>query len=989
MYRVLLFCLALASAVPALPASAAEPLVALPPIDRRAPPDGPMIFPRIRTIYNLYRNNYQNFYATNWIDRPLFHDSSLYDLPEDRRQRENDVIQFNIAADYGVTGLSMLYHNSAHFKRFQSLMDAAESSRNPGEKVFISMLGYLLKKGPEQAADIFEPVLRRMLASPAAARIGGKLVVGSYGTDCVPPETLGKFLDIMRKRCGDRFYFVAAIASLKGGELSGYAKFRSAFEAGDGRLPASEVEAAKAYLRSYLNVCDGILMNDCNHVDTVNDQFARKFHEEFICRLFDSVLAEPGNEKKLLGLSASLGYINHITGSTQFENGTRTLRESLAAAYAAHPDFIIMPEWNELNENTCLEPTVARSRSTARIVRHRTKGSGALPNDPTDLPDLIVSARAVLKGGDNYFLELLNVPDSGKPEPYTVSGELVDENGGTIKRFPPVAMDPEKLDEKRFTLSAKELSCHLTVKPRLKIRLADSGKEFDLGDGLPVTRYRSSWNTNRICSKQPVRDLAELKKLKIGFRPLGGDEAGFEVAVESGRDKLRNVEILADETVLYSHDRTGRLNPGENEALLHLFYSSIHQITPFPIKIGVTGGTIRRFQDRLRMGDSREDRWENGAELEMSWKSNQNRRGAIFIVTNPDKAVIHVTTPQFQKEFKVSDIIRRGIILDTSHGTIGLGIEQAARALDVPPPIDRNEVAFSTRVKLPGTDAVCFVRIITMSGKSFLAGPYLTPHKPEELTVPLTVFPDSGERVLSLWQRPSQVVDLTYSAANRNGAIVKSGGNASWDATMGGGIEYGGVFSTPRNYAAKFKSMSPAIVEDGGIPVFEFNGDGNYLHFPPEVIPGSSAFTLEFECKPFDLNDQNLFTCRGEYEGMLDVDLVGGKVRCIFRGQLKKGERPYYKTAAVTSPDCLKANAWNRIRVVYDLKEIRLDVNGVEATPVPFSRPGWWPFRPSAFGGWGTKGYFHGRLKYLKVKHVAVTAGKSSPPGETADTVAP
>lgn len=957
--------------------SQAENLVTLPQVERTPKLQAPLLFPRIRTIYNLYRNPYQNFYAIDWLDRPLLHDSSLDILPPDQRELENNIRQLNLAMSYDADGLEMLYHGPSHYLRFLKLIEAAErnlpKNRN---RIFISLLGHILLEGPEKAADQFEPVLRRLMKSPAAIRIDGKVVIASYRTDYVSPDKLDQFLKLLRQRCGDNFYFIATIATLKGKKLTNFIYFSQAFAANHGKLPESEVEAAKDYLRGYLRVSDGLLMNGSNHVDTVDHQFHKDFYDQFICRLFADVLAEPENRGKLLGLSASLGYVNHIAGGHQLENGTRALRESLTAAYSAKPDFIIMPEWNELNENTCLEPGVNRSFSSQRIIRYfAQKAHGKinpLPGDAIDIPNLIVSQRTVLKGGDSFYLELLNVPDSPEQHFYQVTCTLRDECGKVIKNFPPFQFDSGALQEHRITLSPQEVLAHRVINPELEISIPGRSV-IRLSDGLPFTRVQNTWNTNYLCQKQPIRDLAELKSFKVKISPEPNSDVLFDVTAVAEKDKIRNIEILEGDTVVYSYDHSGRLNPGLDDLLLHFYYSSIREIKPFPIKLSVDNGKITYFQDRLRLGDIREDKWERQPEITMNWKSNQNRRGAIFMVNNRKNAVLNITTPLFKETIKLSELEKRGQIVKTSNGTVTFGIEATARAMDLPAPADTSEVTFTTKIKTMNPNPVYRVRLITMSGKSWTKGPYTVPQPEAGRKIDLNFFDSINLVPITVNEDRSRLVDLYYSPTGRNGDIIPGGSGLRWDATLGGGAEYGGVFSTSRSYPDKATNPAPKIVKDGTNELFEFDGVGNYLHFPAEVIPSSSAFTLEFEFKPFSVKNQTLLCCRQEYEGMLEIGIVDRRVQCIFRGRLKEGEKPYYQSVKVTSPLELAAGQWTRVKMVYDLKNIYLSVNGSKPTVTPWSRISWMMFNPASFGGWGkeTKNYFHGQLKYLKVRHYA------------------
>ena len=55
-----LLCLSLLLTTPALAADDQTP-VSLPHVQRKAVLERPLVFPRIRNIYNLYRNFFQNF----------------------------------------------------------------------------------------------------------------------------------------------------------------------------------------------------------------------------------------------------------------------------------------------------------------------------------------------------------------------------------------------------------------------------------------------------------------------------------------------------------------------------------------------------------------------------------------------------------------------------------------------------------------------------------------------------------------------------------------------------------------------------------------------------------------------------------------------------------------------------------------------------------------------------------------------------------------
>ena len=139
-----------------------------------------------------------------------------------------------------------------------------------------------------------------------------------------------------------------------------------------------------------------MLFAGCNHIvertdDMSNYRFGYDFYRNILLPVLASVCNEPKYQGKYLGVSAAQGYFyrKNATGS-QSEEGTLTLRRSLEAALAVEPDFILMPEWNEANENTHIQPTLYNSRAMGRIINHFRGKTETLDTDPVQ-PDLIRS----------------------------------------------------------------------------------------------------------------------------------------------------------------------------------------------------------------------------------------------------------------------------------------------------------------------------------------------------------------------------------------------------------------------------------------------------------------------------------------------------------------------------------------------------------------------------------------------------------------------
>src|SRR5690606_21325866 len=98
--------------------------------------------------------------------------------------------------------------------------------------------------------------------------------------------------------------------------------------------------------------------------------FDADYYREILIPIMKSLLNEPPYRKKYLGLSAYKSHMSPDRGNNLFQDATRTLRNSFEAAMEAQPDVIVLPEWDEQNENTSWRPTTYGSRSNERITRY-------------------------------------------------------------------------------------------------------------------------------------------------------------------------------------------------------------------------------------------------------------------------------------------------------------------------------------------------------------------------------------------------------------------------------------------------------------------------------------------------------------------------------------------------------------------------------------------------------------------------------------------
>ncbi|NMA46916.1 MAG: hypothetical protein GX945_10185, partial [Lentisphaerae bacterium] len=383
-----------------------------------------LFFPRAHLKYNLATNCFRQRQPDDWFDRPLFGDH--YDMPKNEvsfggRQAYLDGVK--ICQDYGMDGFAALIitvsnsYISRMEKMFEWLPENSSFKILPELTIFKDVFGdpvlaqVLSGKLPD-SAGIFDRIFKTALASPHAVRHQGKIVISSYMGDSLPPEDWQKLLAGWRQSYGDSFLFVPEVRMPLYYKCVPYST--------KGGLTQAEIEEMKAALRSYLDVCDGVHFAACNHLAiSPNNRYGNvEFFRNIIVPVMVSVLNEPAYRGKLLGLGIAKGYINHQANSNILEEGTKLLRGTLEAALAANPDYIILVEWNELNENTNLEPTVCEGLTNKHLFRNYL----GLPNvsrtaEPT--PNLVLSIPWARAYGEKLHLELLNLPEEDFPEAYS------------------------------------------------------------------------------------------------------------------------------------------------------------------------------------------------------------------------------------------------------------------------------------------------------------------------------------------------------------------------------------------------------------------------------------------------------------------------------------------------------------------------------------------------------------------------------------------
>jgi len=941
----------------------------LPLSKRKRIADRTYFFGRSQTQYNLYRNYLNNHHIYKWNDRPLFYNRDFWHGEDKKYEAFKDSIlrDIEIIKSYGLDGLASLVHDGEFCQISRNLVYDVYDQIPPQDiKPLLEVTGGSLKecRTRKEKSSLIK-FIGRALKCPSAFRINGKVMVTSYVADLASPEQLRDGLDYAHKIYGDKFVFIADIRIPKAVHLKNWPAFEIAFDKNHGKMPVVEIEAFKSYLRSYLDVCDGIMFVGSNHL-ALNHFFNEKFYREFLIPCFTSVLAEPKYQNKYLGLSASVGYVNPFSGIVKLHDGTRQLRQSLQAAIDANPDFIVMPEWNEVNENTSLQPTILSSKSSQRILKYYTSKNKGLklkpnPGDNPLMPDLIISTPAAVKLGDRLFIELLNIPDSNIKEIYKVDVSLVDEKGKVVKQFPTQSLDASIMQEKRLYFPTEKLGDSLAVYPRVKIKT--SSHNFSFNEGLYPVRVRPTWNWNYCSVRQPLQDIAHMTECKFNISQKSG-KVFFTGSIKCD-EPIATAELLEDETEMFAVDPKREYKLNKNEALIGINWNSRPDINTAKaeVTIEVENGEIRYMENRHRgIGAFFEEplirTGKSSARLPYYRQNCKRRRGGYFIITNKNKAILKVTVKAIGQTFSipVKQIEEAGVYTKQFPiKGVMLRFEVANRLIDTPM-LNKPEANFETNIVPLNKNSVFHLRIVTKSGKIYRSHPLTITSSSAKSYTKLPVFSESEKKVIPVKVNSKSIPEINYIFTPRHGNALTNSYGYNWNAELAGGSAYGGPANRSR---LRLNLPGPTWEKKDGIFCLKFNGKNNYLWFPHAVIPLRSGFTVTFEVYPESEKNQVLLNAlKGPRLTLIKGELV---LNCSTEGR----KYPQMKTGLK-----LLLKQWSCITLIYyPGKGFYVKVNGKSSSLLPFKGRFHGLYKQVVFGCVGRSLFFEGLLRSFRVVH--------------------
>ena len=983
--------------------------------------DRPYVFVRSQTKYS--GRMYQDFYS--WFDRPLFASRLLWDNGASDYKETSFQKTFELYKNYGLDGFATFAWSGEYNRTIKVLYDTAAKMKLDPQQFHIMLAAW----SDPKSLDLEKGTYDLITGNPYSFRINGKSVITSYVMDNMTPEQIAEALAPLRQKSGDKVLFLPMIHFIHLKDGNGNPIYigdvSEMYRMHHNTLPASLLRQMIAYLQSYAQVSDGLYIGPIEmNLDRTTD---KAFSAQVLYPLFKSVLAEPQyNGKKLLAAQAVVGYYNFVGAQTHSRDGTKTLRTSFDLAAQFHPDLLIGTEWDELNEDTSFQPTVAKPMSSQRIVKYymsqfRHEVPTPNPGDDLSLPNLIISQRRQISPGETLDIELLNVPDTAKGEPYSVTLELLDENGKVLFQAQPQSFNTAQMKDHTFYLPSENFKDSQALCPRLTITYR--GKKHVIGTGLPFTVLRATmaWDQTYFCT--PIRNVLQPSKSDIRFalmqKNISPGVSKLNIATDiHSPEKIATAEVVQDSRVVFAyqpHDEYLQQDPGRR--LFKLTWMYVHNpprvninfnanlknapsaltfahpaaIAPNTIIPNLKATASKAFTDNpLGWKESQfygpADWWDHSRLISVKQEDLAN---AVLEVdgTRTDGAD---KDQKFNWQISLKDLDNYGVISKVFEDGLMFSLETQYRPTKMPLPIDAASLNFNRSIVADDSNGVLALRLVTEDGKVYWSKPFDVDSTPSAKTVPVYVYSSNAKKGIKIDMPADRVPDIKYDFTPRWGNILHTSAGREYYGHAGGFLSISTAFTGGESsaYSLPFYLYSNKIFKDADHPApqwvqtedgqwaLSFDGDhGNFLALPESVIPQRAGFTLSFEIKPEEVKlEQVLFANEAYSFGTFNLSVKDGKFQFYFtrrtpdHPELNSYSQKYFQTNIPLYP-----GKWQKVLFSYDESKLTLSANG-QTESFPFEGIGLY-LQSNVFGGQGDKTkdgvipFFHGLLRSLEIKH--------------------
>ena len=935
----------------------------------------------------------------NYTDRQLFCGRDKWGSePASQFQRASHKKTFEIFDLYGIKTFNSFV--GEHFLRYCDSLEALNSNL----KIIptVTPAGYNGKLKPEH--------MKRIGKSPYIMRHNGAILYLCWTWLNVPKSR--EFVKQLEEMTGQPAAFIYSCGTIN--ELEDpYVFWNKTRE-----VPATTILFWFDYLTQVLEFSAGIEFG--NRLTTPEGNLDVSYYYDIIMPLFSAICAqERFNGKKLCGFEILTGYNNYRGRQRLSANGTRTLREYLAIVDYFKVDILKAFEWDEYNEDSHFQPTVNKPMAYQRILKYWNDRNNKIPltpnkGDDLSLPNLIISHRKHAVAGPDYKLELLQVPDSDKPEKFTVMVEIINDkeqviyNSGELTFYRSLFTDHTLSVPSNLWINSRVLITRLTIDYQ--------GKRRVIREGLPFTVVRPSTVCDSTWFCTPLRNILFPKSSNVAFgsvvKPAGALPERIELPVCADLEfpeKLNSLEVMQNSRdTRFSYDPLNefRQNDHDRQALILSFYRL--EIKP--------GGKIKT---KVRIDNAPSAVWfKHPDDKKVPYMGNVAVKSLEMVLAdNPDysttptswrrarnisikksemeKAVLHVDGEyvsgpdkgsKFSWSIPLAKLKAAGVYNKIFEDGLQIAIEIPQRMDILPLPLNTEKASFETSLHTGYPDGIFALRAVSMEGKVWWSAPHIV--KKAGSTEPglVTVSADPmGAYDLAVEKNRIPHVKYRFDPEIAGNILTTDAGREFY-GNIGGydlvptGYEgyHCSVYSIPYSFRTKWQNGRKFVpkyekLADGSW-CLNFTGKGEFVGFPPSLFPQRAGYTVKFEFMPLDVDTDQVYFVHAEH------DIAGFRLRTedyrlvldFYRRQAAGADGKESRKVFKTNLDPVEGK-WNKIEFKYDMNKVYITLNG-KTESFPCSGLSRW-FAVGGFGGDGTKSkngsqhYFKGKLKSFEVIH--------------------
>jgi len=868
-----------------------------------------MIFPRAQLKYQLDRSDYLH----RWYDRPLLQDTSLA-----RFNKRGFMINTECAKmlKHAVMDLGML-DGVAFFPG----TSGRESFFQSSEEVDLPILPELINDTPRYQINSVKHA-GIALRSKNAFRIDGKVVMTGYPV-IRDLAFIRNFRAQLQKEYGDKFILMPYLFFLPP-DLTP--------EPGQ-PTDAKCLLAIAEHIRSVLRESEGFYVADYPMI--WDRRVQTEYGEKVMIPLLHKIFSEPEFKNKYLGFHWPQGHENSYRWSYGIDSeGTATLCRLGEFMLKLRPDFCVLPEWDEENENTSYRPTVDTGFSAMRLMRYyssqfRGVPPTPFPGDDPNVPNMILSYRKQLLIGETAEFQLTNVPDGAKRQ-YRVRLALTDLAGKIVRTFDEQTISSEKCTAVSFKVPAAELLTHQAVLPRLEISWEDGSYRAD--NGFWPLEVRGNWTAEWRWVKQPLRERLTGIKADLNVTETSDGllhmKGNFSTPVP-----VAQLELLQGVDTVWMEDSRPALRETENQVVIDIGFQNF--------AASLLSGTINILDaPSAKMSDEKQQL----KKIPPVKTSYAPRHYFVQIPRSEAKnAVIDIDLPPaFQCKIPVKDILAKHVIGFNSPNGESMVLSRYNSQVAIPKHGKIMEAKIDFFVEPSDAKSLFSLRAIDESGRIW-RGAALSIRKPLGKNLTLPVYDRETRKCLTVTADESHFVQHVFDFSPGHGSVVpNSAGRKYWGILNGfiplvsgfgsGTFSYG---SLPANSLAKCHSLDipRRTKEPEGFWSLEFQ-NGSHLSLPLQIVPYYTGFrmSMKIQVPKLSFKPQTIFS-----SGPNGISLT------ILNGQLKTtcfSDQNYFASEKgslyASSPKALEPGKWHTLTLERDGKEFWLTVDGVKGEPTPF-----------------------------------------------------